>query len=90
VSNDVRAIGIQSFAFPSGTVATRRLLVFAVNVHDPFSNAATNEFDIYVDVNNDGVDDYIVVGADQGAVQLGDNNGLMGAFVFSTRSAGQP
>ena len=88
VANDVRAIGVQSFPFAGGGVASRRLLVFAVNTHDPWSNASTSEFDIYVDVNNDGVDDYIVVGADQGAVQTGTSNGQMGAFVFSTRSPG--
>ena len=36
----------------------------------------------------DGVDDYVVVGIDQGAVQTGAFNGIMGSFVFSTRSAG--
>jgi hypothetical protein len=39
-------------------------------------------------VNNDGIDDYVVVGVDQGAVQTGTFNGRMGSFVFSTRSAG--
>jgi minor extracellular serine protease Vpr len=87
-ANDVRAIGTQSFPFPSGTNPLRRLIVFAVNTYDGWSNASTNEFDIYVDVNGDGVDDYIVVGADQGAVQTGTYNGIMGAFVFSTRSPG--
>jgi subtilisin family serine protease len=83
-SNDVRAIGAQSFPLS----ATQAILVFAVNTYDRWSNASQNEFDIYVDVDGDGVDDYIVVGADQGAIQLGDNNGLMGSFVFSTRSPG--
>ena len=41
---------------------SRRLLVFAVNTYDRWSNASTNEFDIFVDVNNDGMDDYVVVG----------------------------
>ena len=84
VSNDVRAIGAQSFPF----TATANLLVFAVNTYDRWSNASTNEFDIYVDVDNDGRDDYIVIGVDQGAVQTGSFNGRMGSFVFSTRSAG--
>jgi subtilisin family serine protease len=88
VANDVRAIGTQSFSSPSGTNPLRRLIVFAVNTYDAWSNASTNEFDIYVDVDGDGRDDYIVVGADQGAVQTGTYNGVMGAFVFSTRSAG--
>jgi minor extracellular serine protease Vpr len=86
--NDVRAVGIQSFAAGTTAVPTRRVLIFAVNTFDRWSNASSNEFDIYVDVNGDGSDDYIVVGADQGAVQTGTSNGRMGAFVFSTRSAG--
>ena len=84
-ANDVRAVGVQSF--PSGA---NRIVVFAVNAWNRWSNAATNEFDIFVDVDpaaNNG-DDYIVVGVDQGAVQAGAFNGRMAAFVFSTRSAG--
>jgi subtilisin family serine protease len=83
-SSDVRAIGVQSFPF----TATTQLLVFAVNTFDRWSNASTNEFDIYVDVDNDGIDDYVVVGVDQGAVQTGTFNGRLGSFVFSLRSPG--
>lgn len=84
-TNDVRSVGVQSF--PSGA---NRVLVFAVNTWNRWSNAATNEFDIFVDVDpaaNNG-DDYIIAGVDQGAVQAGAFNGRMAAFVFSTRSAG--
>jgi hypothetical protein len=87
-SSDVRGIGVQSFDFPSAADPTQQLLVFAVNTHDRWSNAATNEFDIYVDVNGDRKDDYVVVGVDQGAVQAGSFNGRMAAFVFSLRSPG--
>jgi minor extracellular serine protease Vpr len=85
---DVRGIGVQSFASGTGTDPNRRLMVFAVNTWNRWSNAATNEFDIYLDVDQDGIDDYIVVGVDQGAVQTGTFNGRMASFVFSTRSAG--
>ena len=88
LSNDVRAVGVQSFGFPNAADPNRALIVFAVNTMNRWSNASVNEFDIYVDVDGDGVDDYIVVGADQGAVQTGTYNGVMGSFVFSTRSAG--
>ena len=84
VSNDVRAIGTQSFDFDG----TDQLLIFAVNTFDRWSNASTNEFDIFVDVDGDGIDDYIVVAADQGLVTTGSFNGRVGAFVFSTRSDG--
>jgi minor extracellular serine protease Vpr len=85
---DVRGIGIQSFASGTGPDPNRRLMVFAVNTWNRWSNAATNEFDIYLDVDQDGTDDYIVVGVDQGAVQAGTFNGRMASFVFSTRSPG--
>jgi minor extracellular serine protease Vpr len=84
VSNDVRAIGVQSFPW----TATTQFLGFSVSTFDRWSNPSTNEFDIFVDVDNNGSDDYVVVGVDQGAVQTGVFNGRMGSFVFSTRSAG--
>ena len=62
--------------------------MFAVNTYDRWSNASANEYDIAIDVDRDKKADYIVVGADQGAVQTGTFNGRMGAFVFSTRSPG--
>ncbi|HXG77643.1 MAG TPA: S8 family serine peptidase [Gaiellaceae bacterium] len=96
-TNDVRAVGAQSFACAEvlgSTTCTalgaNRFLVFAVNTWNRWSNAATNEFDISVDVdpqNANGID-YVVVGVDQGAVQTGSFNGRMAAFVFSTRSPG--
>jgi len=83
-TNDIRAVGTQSFDWDG----TQNLLVFAVNTYSRWSNPSSNEFDIGVDVDGDGIDDYVVVGADQGAVQTGTFNGVMGTFVFSTRSAG--
>jgi subtilisin family serine protease len=87
-THDVRAVGVQSFPSPTATAPTRRLLVFAVNGYNRWSNAAVNELDIGVDVDGDGKDDYVIVGADQGLVTAGAANGVMGSFVFSTRSAG--
>lgn len=84
VSNDVRAVGAQSFDFNG----TDQLLIFAVNTFDRWSNASTNEFDIFIDVDGDGIDDYIVIGIDRGLVTSGSFDGRLGAFVFSTRSAG--
>ena len=83
-ANDIRSVGVQSFPVS----ATQQLLVFAVNVGNRWSNAAVSEYDIPVDVNGDNVVDYTVVAVDQGAVQTGTFNGVMGAFVFSERSAG--
>jgi minor extracellular serine protease Vpr len=87
-SADLRAVGVQAFPFPSASVPNRRLIVFATSSWHRWSNAATNEFDIFVDVDQDGTDDYIVIGVDLGAVSAGVFNGQMAAFVFSTRSPG--
>jgi hypothetical protein len=91
-SNDVRAIGVQSFAASDvvgpDALPGERFMVFAVNTWDRWSNAAANEYDIAVDVDRDKKADYVIVGADQGLVQTGTSNGRVGAFVFSTRSPG--
>ncbi|WP_213451270.1 S8 family peptidase [Rhizomonospora bruguierae] len=76
-SNDIRAVGAQ--AFDGG-------LAFAISTHHRWSNAAMNEFDVYVDVNGDGVDDYVVVGVDYGAVTAGSSDGLMVTAVFNLRT----
>jgi subtilisin family serine protease len=83
-TNNIRAVGTQSFDWDG----TQNLLVFAVNTYNRWSSPSSNEFDIGVDVDGDGTDDYVVVGVDQGALQTGTFNGVMGTFVFSTRSAG--
>jgi subtilisin family serine protease len=87
-SNDIRAVGVQSFASPTAQDPDRRLLVFAVNTYDRWSNASEVEFDIPVDVDNDGTWDYTVVGADQGLLQTGSFSGNMVTAIFSTRSPG--
>ena len=83
-TNGLGAVGTQSFDWDG----TQNLLVFAVNTYSRWSSPSSNEFDIGVDVDGDGTDDYVVVGVDQGAIQTGVFNGVMGTFVFSTRSAG--
>lgn len=88
-ANDVRAVGVQSFPSPTATNPNRRLLVFAVNTHDRWSNAAVSEFDIPLDVDLDGTADYIAVGADAGLLLgTGAFDGRFAVGVFSTRSAG--
>ena len=83
-TNDVRAVGAQAFPWDPAT----QLLVFAVSNYNRSSNPSTAEYDIFVDVDNDGRDDYVIVGVDQGAILAGEFDGRLGSFVFSTRSAG--
>ena len=76
-SNDVRAVGAQ--AFPG-------VLAFSVSTYHRWSNAASNEFDVYVDVNGDGTDDYLVAGADLGSLTAGSSSGEMAVAVFDLRT----
>lgn len=74
---DLRALGVQTFDSGSG-----KLMVFAVNNHDRFSNAASDEFDVLVDTNRDGTADYIVFAADSGAYRSGNYDGVTEVFVY--------
>ncbi|MFF5290062.1 S8 family serine peptidase [Paractinoplanes globisporus] len=76
---DLRAVGVQSLP-ADGAIA------FAVSTHNRLSNAARNEFDIYVDVNGDGTDDYDVVGVDYGLLTTGDLTGQLVTAVFDLRT----
>jgi hypothetical protein len=62
------------------------VLAFGLSTWHRWSNAAETEYDIYVDVDRDGVDDYVVTAADYGLVTAGDNNGEVGDFVFDLRT----
>jgi len=75
---DLRSVGVQSFDFGGG----EQLIVLAVNAHDRFSNPAVNEYDVYLDTNQDGTDDYLVVGIDFGALTTGSFDGRLGSFVI--------
>jgi minor extracellular serine protease Vpr len=73
---DLRAAGVQSFDTDSG-----KLLVFAVNNYDRWSNAATDEFDVPIDTNGDGTADYVIFSFDSGAIRAGDFDGTTEVFI---------
>lgn len=75
---DVRDVGVQSFN--DGTI------VFAVNGWNQSSTQATQEYDIAIDLQNDGKPDYFVVGADLGAVLTGTFDGRFGSFTFNAKT----
>lgn len=78
---DIRAVGVQSF--PDGDDT---LMVFAMNMHQRWSNAAANEYDILIDADRDGQADWIVMSADSGAVRNGDTNGLSEVFIVNAKT----
>jgi minor extracellular serine protease Vpr len=74
-SNDVRAVGVRR----SGSTALR----FAINTYRRWSAPNVNEFDIYIDLNGDGVPEYIVFTDDFGLVTANAFNGQYASFVFN-------
>jgi len=78
-SDDLRAAGVQSW-YPQGAP----LLAFAISTTRRWSNAAQNEFDVLVDLNNDGIPDYDVVAADYGSLTTGTPTGADAVAVFNT------
>jgi minor extracellular serine protease Vpr len=74
-----RAVGVQT----NPISATDSVLVFAVNTYGRFSNPASGEYDIYIDVNGDGVYDFILFSADVGAVETGTATGQIGTFLLN-------
>jgi subtilisin family serine protease len=80
---DVRAAGVQVLPGEAlGGAASDRSLVFAINSYGRWSNPTVNEFDIAIDLQNDGRPDFFVVGVDLGAVLAGSFNGQFASFIF--------
>jgi minor extracellular serine protease Vpr len=79
---DTRAVGVQSFDDGGGS----QLVVLAVNGYDRWSNASGGDFEVYLDTNEDGTNDYAVVGADFGAITTGRFDGRLGSFVFDLKT----
>ncbi|GAA2656806.1 peptidase S8 [Paractinoplanes durhamensis] len=78
-STDLKAVGVQSLPADS-------MIAFAVSTHARWSNPSANEFDVYADVNGDGVDDYAVSGVDYGLITTGDLTGRMATAVTDLRT----
>ncbi|MFV0373744.1 S8 family serine peptidase, partial [Microbacterium sp.] len=74
---DLRAAGVQSYA-----TGDDHLLVFAVNTYRRWSNAAEIEFDVVIDTDRDGTNDWAVFSYDSGRVRSGSSNGLAEVFLI--------
>ena len=78
-SNDLQAVGVQSFP-------TQGFLQFGISTNHRWSNAAQDVFDVLVDVNNDGTPDYDVEVADHGALTTGQFDGEVIVAVFDLQT----
>jgi hypothetical protein len=79
---DLRAAGVQAIDVGAG----EPLVVFAVNTHEAWSSGFTVEFDIFVDANGDGEDDFVIFNVDFGLLQTGVRNGQHVAAIFDLNS----
>jgi hypothetical protein len=80
---DIRAAGVQVLPGEAlGGAASDRSLVFAINGYGRWSNPSVNEFDIVIDLQNDGRPDFFVVGVDFGAVTTGSFDGRFASIIF--------
>ncbi len=85
LATGLRAVGVQSFNDPGNG----QILVFAVNTFGRVPNPVDVVYDVFVDVNGDGIPDYLIRGADLGRLLGGSFNGQMATAVFNlTTGAG--
>jgi minor extracellular serine protease Vpr len=70
-SSDMRAGGVQTTpasVCDSSADPSDRCLIFAINTWQRWSTASEDEFDVSIDLNGDGLEDYFVIGIDAGVV----------------------
>jgi hypothetical protein len=79
---DLHAAGVQSV--PDG--AGGQVLVFAINTYKAWNTPETQEFDVLIDVDGDGVPDFDVFSGDLGRVLAGAANGQMVAFILNLKT----
>ena len=86
-ATDIRALGVQSLPGAAlGGATADRALVFAVNKFGAQSSPSTQEIDIPVDVDGDGVADKIVYGIDYGLLAAGAFDGQFASFVYDIKT----
>ncbi|MEO7734600.1 MAG: S8 family serine peptidase [Kofleriaceae bacterium] len=78
---DVRAAGAQSFDSPDG-----KTIVFAINTYFGWSTAFTQEFDVLVDADGDGIDDFAVFSTDLGLFSGGARTGQLAAAIVDLKT----
>ena len=66
---DIAAIGVNTFPVPAGFCSDTDpsfLWAFAINSHERQSHLLPVSYQLFLDINLDGVDDYMITNADQG------------------------
>ncbi|HEY7131724.1 MAG TPA: S8 family serine peptidase [Candidatus Limnocylindrales bacterium] len=82
---DIRAVGLQVLPAEALTGApdpNDASLIFAINTWGRWSSASSNEFDIAIYGRNKVDPDFVIVGADFGALTAGEFDGTTASFIF--------
>lgn len=77
-NGDIRYVGMESFEYFATGTMTDTLVSFAITTYAPWHTPQPywNEFDIYVDNDEDGSADYVILNFNYGAVTSGDDNNV--------------
>ena len=75
---NLSAAGVQTF----DASATQKGVAFAITMEQPWSSPNLREFDVHIDINGDGITDYVLVGIDLGLITTGAIDGRMVGAVY--------
>ncbi len=87
---DIRAVGINTFPVPAGfcSASASFLWVFAVNTHERQEHLLPVSHQVWLDTNQDGTDDYVVLNRDaSGFSTISDGRQLAWVLNLSTGAA---
>jgi len=87
---DIRAVGINTFPVPAGFCSTKAsfLWAFAINTWEPQEHLLPVSHQVYLDTNQDGTDDYVVLNRDaSGLGTIADGRQLTWALNLKTGAA---
>ena len=78
---DVRDVGVQQFPYGSD-----ELVVFNISTNERATTQVTGEYDVWIDADDDGWEDYLLVGIDNGLFTGGTPDGQMTAFLLDANA----
>jgi hypothetical protein len=87
---DIRAVGINTFPVPAGFCSAEESFIwaFTISTWERQEHLVPVEFDIYLDTDQDGIDDYVVFNFDLSlSTSLSDGRQVTWAYDLSTEDA---
>jgi hypothetical protein len=78
---DLAYVGVASDVASTDTF-TETMIYFGIATHDDWSTPNELEFNVYIDTNRDGVDDYVLFNSNLGWMSGGDQNDIQLTFLY--------